>query len=91
MPTYQYQCPNCKLNFDLRQSFNDKPIANCPTCHEIARRVFSPVPILFKGSGFYITDSRGENFANGGNGTGDTAKEKETEKETKTDSGDSTS
>ena len=60
MPTYQYRCLDCKLQFELKQSFHDKPIADCPTCHGIARRMFSPVPILFKGPGFYVTDSRGE-------------------------------
>ena len=60
MPTYQYQCQNCKLRFELKQSFKDKPIATCPTCHGVARRIFLPVPILFKGPGFYITDSRAE-------------------------------
>ncbi|MFO7996626.1 MAG: FmdB family zinc ribbon protein [Dehalococcoidia bacterium] len=60
MPTYQYQCPNCKLQFELKQSFHDKPIADCPACCGIARRLFSPVPILFKGPGFYVTDSRND-------------------------------
>jgi len=60
MPTYQYRCLNCKLQFDLKQSFYDKAVADCPSCHGIARRLFSPVPILFKGPGFYVTDSREE-------------------------------
>ncbi len=60
MPIYQYRCLNCSLQFELKQSFQDKPIADCPTCHGIARRIFSPVPILFKGPGFYVTDSRGK-------------------------------
>jgi len=60
MPTYQYRCLNCNLQFELKQSFNDKPIADCPSCHGIARRLFSPVPIIFNGPGFYITDSRAE-------------------------------
>jgi putative FmdB family regulatory protein len=60
MPTYQYRCLNCNLQFELKQSFSDKPIADCPTCHGIARRIFSSVPILFKGPGFYVTDSREE-------------------------------
>lgn len=60
MPIYQYRCLNCNLQFELKQSFNDKPIADCPTCHGIARRIFSPVPILFKGPGFYVTDCREE-------------------------------
>ncbi|MBN2186947.1 MAG: hypothetical protein JW732_05810 [Dehalococcoidia bacterium] len=60
MPVYQYECPNCKLQFEIKQSFKDKPIAVCPACSGSARRIFSPVPILFKGPGFYITDSRAE-------------------------------
>jgi len=60
MPTYQYQCLNCKLQFELKQSFKDGPIATCPACHSSARRLFLPVPILFKGPGFYVTDSRTE-------------------------------
>jgi putative FmdB family regulatory protein len=60
MPTYQYRCLNCNLLFELKQSFNDKPIADCPSCHGIARRLFSAVPIIFNGPGFYVTDSREE-------------------------------
>ena len=60
MPTYLYRCLDCQLRFELRQSFHDKPIADCPECKGIARRIFSPVPILFKGPGFYVTDSRGD-------------------------------
>ena len=60
MPIYQYRCLDCQRQFELKQSFNDKPIADCPTCHGIARRVFSPVPIIFNGPGFYVTDSREE-------------------------------
>ncbi len=60
MPTYQYRCLSCELLFDLKQSFHDKPVADCPKCQCVARRVFSPVPILFKGPGFYVTDSRGD-------------------------------
>ena len=60
MPIYQYRCLDCNLQFELKQSFHDKPIADCPTCHGIARRLFSPVPIIFNGPGFYVTDSREE-------------------------------
>ena len=60
MPIYQYRCLNCNRQFELKQSFNDKPIADCPACHGIARRIFSPVPIIFNGPGFYVTDSREE-------------------------------
>ena len=61
MPTYEYQCRDCKLRFELKQSFSDKEVtASCPVCQGVARRLFCPVPIVFKGSGFYITDSRNE-------------------------------
>jgi putative FmdB family regulatory protein len=60
MPTYQYRCLNCNLQFELKQSFNDKPVADCPSCHSVARRLFCPVPIIFNGPGFYVTDSRAE-------------------------------
>jgi len=58
MPIYQYQCMSCRLCFELKQSFDDKPTVACPACHGVAHRLFSPVPILFKGPGFYTTDSR---------------------------------
>lgn len=60
MPTYQYRCLNCQLQFELRQSFDDQPLADCPECKSVSRRIFCPVPIVFKGPGFYVTDSRGD-------------------------------
>ena len=66
MPTYSYKCEKCKHEFDIRQSFKDKPVAACPACGEEARRVFCPVPIVFKGPGFYTTDSRGVTAASAG-------------------------
>ena len=58
MPTYEYECGHCNYRFDLRQSFNDEPQALCPQCQGKARRVFHPAPIIYRGSGFYVTDSR---------------------------------
>ncbi|MBN2463537.1 MAG: FmdB family transcriptional regulator [Dehalococcoidia bacterium] len=58
MPVYQYLCPKCNLKFDLKQSFSDESIVTCPKCQNGARRLFSPVPVIFKGSGFYSTDNR---------------------------------
>ena len=62
MPTYQYLCPKCNLKFELKQSFSDEAVVMCPECRNGAQRLFSPVPIIFKGSGFYVTDNarRGE-------------------------------
>ncbi len=58
MPIYEYECEKCSCHFDLRRSFSDSgnEDASCPRCHGKARRLFSPVPIIFKGSGFYVTD-----------------------------------
>jgi len=58
MPIYQYVCSKCNENFELKQSFNDDGVASCPKCKSRARRLFLPVPIIFKGSGFYVTDSK---------------------------------
>ncbi len=58
MPIYQYICSKCNSNFELRQGFNDENVAPCPKCKSESKRRFMPVPIIFKGSGFYVTDSR---------------------------------
>ena len=58
MPIYQYLCPKCNLKFELKQSFSDESIVVCPKCQNGARRLFSTVPIIFKGQGFYVTDNR---------------------------------
>lgn len=59
MPTYVYKCDDCEHTFEARQSFSDDPLTECPSC-EIGevRRVIHNVGVVFKGSGFYITDSR---------------------------------
>lgn len=58
MPTYEYACTNCGHRFDVRQSFNDDPIGDCPKCGASVRRVLYPAGVIFKGSGWYATDSR---------------------------------
>ena len=58
MPIYEYECGNCSYRFEMKQGFDDEPQAECPQCREIARRVFHPTPIIFKGSGFHVTDHR---------------------------------
>ena len=60
MPTYEYRCTACEEHLEVVQSFKDEPLTKCPNCGKKAlRKVFSPVGIVFKGSGFYKTDSRG--------------------------------
>ena len=56
MPRYDYQCDECGHRFELKQSFSSEPVAPCPQCLNGARRVFHAVPIVFKGSGFYVND-----------------------------------
>jgi len=56
LPTYEYQCSLCNTKFERKQRFDEEPVATCPICTGRAHRVIHSVPILFKGSGFYITD-----------------------------------
>lgn len=60
MPTYQYVCTACAEPLEAVQSFDDDPLTECPACGGSLRKVFSPVGVVFKGSGFYRTDSRGK-------------------------------
>src|SRR3954451_25075515 len=59
MPTYEYRCKNCGEHIEIVQSFKDDPLKVCPNCEGELRKVFSPIGIAFKGSGFYRNDSRG--------------------------------
>ena len=56
MPLYDYECLNCDKLFELRQSFHAEPVGQCPDCGKTAKRKFHPVPVIYKGSGFYTTD-----------------------------------
>ena len=85
MPTYQYSCTECGEPLEAVQKFSDAPLTVCPACGGRLRKVFSPVGIVFKGSGFYRTDSR-----NGSSATAPAAKEKSsTESSATSDSGSS--
>ena len=69
MPTYQYTCTDCGDQLESVQKFTDPPLSMCVSCGGRLRKVFSPVGIVFKGSGFYRTDSR--------NGSSSAAKDKQ--------------
>ena len=58
MPLYEYECSECHFRFDKKQRFHDNPVTVCPKCQGKARRILHPTPIIFKGSGFYVTDNR---------------------------------
>jgi putative FmdB family regulatory protein len=80
MPIYEYQCLICGTHFEKRQSFSDEPRADCPDGHKETRRLLGAPVVLFKGSGFYVTDNR--NSRNGANA----GKKSESKSETKSES-----
>jgi putative FmdB family regulatory protein len=65
VPTYQYACTNAdgRHEFEVVQSFTDAPVSECPTCSSPVRKVYGSVGVVFKGSGFYRTDSRSSSSA----------------------------
>ena len=63
MPNYDYECLECDHRFERLQRFSDPPVETCPQCGSAVRRVLHPVGIVFKGSGWYVTDSRSSNTA----------------------------
>ena len=56
LPRYDYECTFCNHRFELKQSFDSEPVAPCPECHSTSRRKFHSVPVVFKGSGWYVND-----------------------------------
>jgi len=60
MPTYEYECLECSHHFEAFQAMSDEPIKNCPKCgSEVRRLIFGGTGVIFKGSGFYVTDKNG--------------------------------
>ena len=84
MPTYSYACTACDHRFDAQQSFTDAALTECPECQGRLRKLFNSVGIVFKGSGFYRTDSRGADPAKASEsaGAGSGSKESKESKET---------
>lgn len=80
MPTYQYRCTQCATDLEAVQKFTDSALTECPSCEGTLRKVFNAVGVVFKGSGFYRTDSRATTNGNG-SGAG-TSKERDGEKST---------
>lgn len=90
MPTYEYRCQDCGSTVEVVQSFKDEPLTVCGVCGGRLRRVFHPVGIVLKGSGFYSTDNRsGKKPATAASSSGSKSKDDkpaETTSETKPDS-----
>jgi putative FmdB family regulatory protein len=60
MPVYEYECEQCGVRFERLQRMADRPLTDCPECGSHVHRVMQPVGVIFKGSGFYVTDHRGK-------------------------------
>jgi putative FmdB family regulatory protein len=91
MPIYTYRCENCGVQFERQQKFTDQPLTRCPECSKKSlHKVYTPVGIIFKGSGFYATDHRspsGQSRAEKGKASdGDKKNETNTTSETSTSS-----
>lgn len=75
MPTYQYRCTACSKELEAVQKFSDPALTTCPACSGDLRKVYSAVGVVFKGSGFYATDSRTSSSASTPASTQETTKE----------------
>jgi putative FmdB family regulatory protein len=76
MPTYQYRCTECGEDLEAVQKFSDAPLSICPACGGQLRKVFNAVGVVFKGSGFYRTDSRNGSSHNGDRGDSGSSEKK---------------
>jgi putative FmdB family regulatory protein len=72
VPRYDYECQTCQHVFEVKQSFSSEPVATCPECQNGAQRMIRAVPIVFKGSGFYVND-----YGKGGGATASDPKDSE--------------
>ena len=88
MPIYTYQCESCGVRFERQQSFSDAQLTRCPECNKkTLRKVYTPVGIVFKGSGFYSTDHRSPSGAGRAqNKSSEAEKKAESKTESKTES-----
>lgn len=88
MPVYEYACTACGERTEAKQSFDDPPLDKCPVCGGKLRKLYSPVGIVFKGSGFYSTDQKSESGKKTGSAADKPSEPKSTD--TKSDSKSST-
>lgn len=79
MPIYEYQCEKCGVRFERLQQMSAAPVSSCPECGGSVHRVITPVGVIFRGSGFYVTDNRASS-------SGSSSRSKSTDSKTDTDS-----
>ena len=91
MPTYQYACTACGHDLEAVQSFSDDPLTECPECGGALRKLFGNVGVVFKGSGFYRTDSRTKSDSGGAKKKDDSTKSASTSSSTPATSSSTTS
>lgn len=93
MPVYTYHCDNCDHEFDKKQSFSDNPLKTCPECKKkMLHKVYKPANVVFKGSGYYVTDNKsskkktstGAESKDSKNGKGETKSESKSESKSET-------
>ncbi len=65
MPTYEYECLECKNRFEVFQSMNDAPVKDCAKCGKPVRKVFNSAGVIFKGAGFYVNDYKAKGEKSG--------------------------
>lgn len=86
MPTYQYACKACEHRFDAVQAFSDPSLTECPECGGVLRKLYGSVGVVFKGSGFYRTDSRASSAAADAPAAASSSSESKSESTKSTDS-----
>lgn len=86
MPLYEYRCEPHNHRFEVRHGINENPVTSCPECGGNVHRVIHPVGIVFKGSGFYATDSRGTSQSTKSGGSSGPSSSTDSTTETKKDS-----
>jgi len=79
MPVYIYQCDHCGVRFERQQQFSEPPLVRCPECYKNSlRKIFTPVGVVYRGSGFYSTDHRSSSGTNRTNGQSKSEKDEKT-------------
>ncbi|MBU0702567.1 MAG: hypothetical protein KKC18_01710 [Chloroflexi bacterium] len=91
MPLYEYQCQACGVRFERRQHVTEESVNICPECGGEAHRLIQPVGIIFKGSGFYVTDNRAKSSTSKPSSANKQSKEEKSGESKSTDTGDAKS